>query len=490
MCKIWDVLTGELIRDVQFKTIGLMIKLRLPGWWPIFKWSHDEEYIAKINSSKGMNAKAKDLDKINIFKVRKKSEDEIKSQNDDSSRFLIEKLGGKSLSVDSLFNLEFSPTDNVLAYTSFAQNNSQAKVTLISIPSKNSLRVQTLGFDVKRCNLYWQSQGRYLAINMAHSQSSSSYLIKSHSIGIMTVKDRNMPFSKTKQLGIVIHFSWEPDGSRFAVIHSITKRVEPNVSIFQVQDTFGSVDQGSSRLKLTLEKRRCNQLYWAPKGGRLVIVNVDPQRRAGGEMEFIDLSKVRNQNDDSQTVKNLLHENITDIQWDPSGRYLITATTQYLDTTSGDDTRYIIWSFQGEKLFTHKIKHFYQILWRPRPKQLSKLTNTDKQRINTHIGQGWDKLFKEQDQEERMATQSKKLKENQMKLKLYNNKINSLQKRSIEILAKREKLRGGQTVNYTTRTISQRLEKWKREYVITKDTMRKILSDEIVDFHKWREQNQ
>lgn len=497
MCKIWDVLTGDLIISVPFKTIGPAIKLKLPGWWPIFKWSYDEQYIAKINSSKGMGAKAKDIDKINIFQVRKKSDEELESEGNDAKRFKIEKLGGKSLSVSSLFNMEFSPTDNVLAYTSFAQNDDQAKVTLIQIPSKNSLKVQTLGFDVKKCNLYWQSQGRYLAINMGHSQGKQNILIKSHSIGIMTVKDKNMPFSRTDKLGKVLYFEWEPDGSRYAVIHRASKREEPNVSIFQVQDTMGSVDKGASKLKLFLAKRRVNQLYWAPNqnknSGRLVIVNIDPQRRAGGEMEFIDLSKCKNGvNDDSRTVKNLVHENMTDIEWDPSGRYLVTATTQFLRTTSGDDTRYIIWSYQGEKLFEHKIKYFYQILWRPRPKKLNILNNSERQKIRSKVNREWKDKFSKHDEKIRMTTVNKKLLENQRKFERYQHNMKSLQSKSKSILAKRDELRGGGSAHYTTKTIQQRLEKDKKIYTISKETMRKILNDpeDVIDFNSWLSQNQ
>jgi len=482
--KIWDVLTGDLIISVSSATIGPAIKLRLPGWWPIFKWSADEKYIAKINSSRGLSAKPKDINKINIFHVRLKTEDEMAS-SDDSVRYKIEKLGGKSLTVDSLFNMEFSPTDNILAYTSFAQNDDQAKVTLISIPSKNSLKVQTLGFDVKKCHLYWQSQGRYLAINMAHSQSKSNILIKSHSIGIMTVKDKKMPFSRTEKLGMVIYFSWEPDGNRFAVIHGGTRKIEPNVSIYRVQDI--GVDQGKSRLILKLPKRRCNELYWAPYGGRLVIANVDKTRRAGGELEFVDINKIRTTNDESNTVKNIIHENMTDIEWDPSGRYLITATTQYLNSTSGDDTRYIVWSFQGEKLFEHKIKYFYQILWRPRPKKLFKITNKDKQIINSKLSHhGWSDKFQKHDLIKTTEKINKKILENQKKLTRYNQKLKSLKQRSENILAKRNELRGYSASNYTTRTIQQKLEKSKSEYVIPKDVMRKIISEEI-DFNQWKD---
>eukprot|EP01083_Nonionella_stella_P031964 87485_1 len=485
--KIWDVLTGNLIIDVSYKTIGPTIKLRLPGWWPIFKWSHDEKYIAKVNSSKGMTVKAKDLNKINIYHIRALSQDD--DTYDEKTRFKIEKLGGKSLTVGSLFNMEFSPTDNILSYTCFAQNDDQSKVTLISIPSKKHLKTQTLGFDVKKAHLYWQSQGRYLAINMAHSQSKKNRTTKDHSIGIMTVKDRNMPFSRTDNLGKVMYFCWEPDGDRFAVIHDVTKREEPNVSIYRVQDM--GVDKGSSRLVLTLKKRRCNELYWAPKGGRLVMANVDKTRRAGGELEFVDINKIRNTGDESQTVKNIIHENMTDIQWDPSGRFLLTATTQHLGSTSGDDTRYVVWSFQGDKLFEHKIKYFYQILWRPRPSKLEKLQRTDKQKINHKRANEWDRTFRAYDMEKRTETVNKKLLDNQKKLKLFQQTIEKLKKKTTNFRTQRDALRGGATYSYQIKTIQQRLEKGRPEqYELDKDTMRKILSGEIVDYNKWRNEKQ
>eukprot|EP00484_Ammonia_sp_Unknown_P020234 CAMPEP_0197037490 /NCGR_PEP_ID=MMETSP1384-20130603/14690_1 /TAXON_ID=29189 /ORGANISM="Ammonia sp." /LENGTH=770 /DNA_ID=CAMNT_0042467801 /DNA_START=80 /DNA_END=2392 /DNA_ORIENTATION=- len=491
--RIWDVLTGDLLITAPAKTIGPAIKLKLPGWWPVFKWSYDEQYMAKINSSKGMSAKPKDLDKINLFHVREKTEEEIKQSEEsggDSSRFQIAKLQGK-LAVDSLFNLEFSPTDNVLAYTTFAQNDDQAKVSLISVPSKNTLRVQTLGFDVKKAHLYWQSQGRYLAINMAHSHSKATIAIKTHTIGILTVKERNMPFSRTKQLGMVTYFAWEPEGSRYAVIHGGTKRENPHVSVFQVQDATGRVDKGASRLKLMLSRRKCNNLLWAPNGGRLVVAQIDPERRAGGELEFVDLNKIQNANDDSSTVKNKLHECMTDIAWDPSGRFLMTATTQRLHTSSGDDTRYTIWSFQGEQLFTHKLKSFYQILWRPRPRDLEKLAKSDKQSINKkRSGGGWDRQFKQTDDRIRMATENKKLLENQEKYNRYVQRKEAMQSMSRQILAKREGLRGHVHDDYSTRTVQQKLEKGRPiTYVINKDTMRKILNEEIADFNAWWQEN-
>ncbi len=36
-------------------------------------------------------------------------------------------------------------------------------------------------------------------------------------------------------------------------------------------------------------QKGCNELYWAPEGGRLSIANVDKTRKAGGELEFVDI---------------------------------------------------------------------------------------------------------------------------------------------------------------------------------------------------------
>eukprot|EP01084_Bolivina_argentea_P042757 78825_1 len=145
--KIFEVLTSELIVEVPYNTIGPAIKLRLPGWWPIFKWSHDEKYIAKINSSKKMSAKPKDINKINIFEVRDKTEDELNEDDPSNNSFYkIEKLGNKSITVDSLFDMKFSPKDNILAYTSSAQNNEQGRIELLSIPGKNPLKKTNIRF--------------------------------------------------------------------------------------------------------------------------------------------------------------------------------------------------------------------------------------------------------------------------------------------------------------------------------------------------------
>jgi len=479
--KIWDVLTGHLLRTVSAATVGPAMKLKLPGWWPVFRWSHDERYLAKLNSSKKMGAKPKDFDKINLFEMECVAPDA-------DDRWQIKKLKGPSLTAKNLFSIEFSPADNILAYTTFATLDDQSMVTLLQIPSRASLKVQILGYDVKKAHLYWQSEGSFLAINMGHSGARSSWAVKDAAIGVISVKDRSMPYAKTESLGRVLHFAWEPAGARFAVIHNPgQKRDEPNVSVFRVNPT------GKCKLILSLKKRRMNEIYWAPFGGRMVIVNVDPKRRAGGELEFVDVDKVRSNNDESSIVKDLLHETVTDISWDPSGRYLVTATTMRLDVqSSGDDTKYVVWSHQGQKLFEHKIKHFFQILWRPRPPEFERIENRERQIINHKLSVGWDHEFRSFDEKARAQLINKKVIENQKKLDLWTKRMHSIRRQSAQLLSARQKLRGSMPADsFTTKKVQQRLDKGTAEYQLSKELMRKLLDDEndVADFRRWRENN-
>jgi len=476
---------------VDKSTIGPLMKLRLPGWWPIFKWSSDGKYLAKINSSKKLAAKPKDLNKINLFEVLP-----IEDAEDDDQRLTIDKLG-KSISCANLFNLELSPTDNILAFTTFATSDDQATVQLLQLPSKQQMRVQILGFDVKKAHLYWQSRGKYLAISMGHSQSKNNILIKDFSIGVVSVRDRNMPYSRTHSLGKLTFLAWEPDGDRFAVIHGGTKREEPSVTVFRVQCS--GVDKGKCKQVLTLEKRRVNEVYWAPKGGRLVMANIDPRRRAGGEMEFVDIARaqqsVRTGTNKVETTERV-HETVTMIAWDPSGRYLATATTMHIDTnSSGDDTRYMIWDYEGNKLFEHKIKYFYQFLWRPRPYALQTLSAGKRKSINNMLSQGWDLQFTDFDDKAKAVQINRKVIENGEKLKVYEKKMAELAKGAQRLREARAKLMGVQLGNegeYTMKNVQQRLEKGGTQFNVSREVMKKILeadADSIVDYARWRDAN-
>ena len=65
-----------------------------------------------------------------------------------------------------------------------------------------------------------------------------------------------------------------------------------------------------------IEKRSCNTLFWSPAGQFIVLADL----RTNGGLEFIDTSDF--------TVSNTTdHYGVSDVEWDPTGRYVVTAVS-------------------------------------------------------------------------------------------------------------------------------------------------------------------
>jgi len=88
----------------------------------------------------------------------------------------------------------------------------------------------------------------------------------------------------------------------------------------------------------------------------------------GGDLIFGHLSE--------QNKLDILHKDehflMTEVYWDPSGRYVITAVTQAM--TAGiryqTEAGFQMWSFQGKQLYKTPKEKLFQIAWRPHPPSL------------------------------------------------------------------------------------------------------------------------
>ena len=66
----------------------------------------------------------------------------------------------------------------------------------------------------------------------------------------------------------------------------------------------------------TLDKRQANHLFWSPNGQFIVLAGL---RSMSGVLEFLDTG-----NDDVTVMQSAEHFMATDVEWDPTGRYVIT----------------------------------------------------------------------------------------------------------------------------------------------------------------------
>ncbi|KAE8229249.1 hypothetical protein CF326_g5783 [Tilletia indica] len=82
------------------------------------------------------------------------------------------------------------------------------------------------------------------------------------------------------------------------------------------------------------------------------------------------------------------HYGITDLEWDPSGRYVLTSGSAWRHTMKND---YAVWDFRENELTKQIIERFKQILWCPRPRTLlSKEQQCEVRRNLREIGRTFD----------------------------------------------------------------------------------------------------
>merc|ERR1719362_1595982 len=93
---------------------------------------------------------------------------------------------------------------------------------------------------------------------------------------------------------------------------------------------------------------------------------------------------------------------LTDVQWDPSSRYVLTAVTQNHESEKGDGYRfsmelgYSIWTFQGRKLHMQPKDKLYQVAWRPHPPSL--LSKQEQENARKNMKQ-WSKKYDTKDEQ-------------------------------------------------------------------------------------------
>ncbi|XP_063444701.1 eukaryotic translation initiation factor 3 subunit B-like [Mytilus trossulus] len=315
---IWDIRTGQKKRGFHCET---------QSTWPIFKWNPDGAYFARISP-----------DTLSVYET--------------PSFGLLDK---KSLKITGVRDFSWSPTDNLIAYWVPEDQNVPARVTLIQMPSRQEVCVKNL-FNVADCKMHWQKNGDYLCVKVdryskakkMEEKEQVKYSGMYYNFELFRIREKQIPVDKLEVKESVMAFAWEPTGNKFAFIHGES----PRISV-----SFYSIRAGKVELIKTLERRQANHLFWSPAGQFIVLAGL---RNMNGVLEFVDASDVT-------VMANTEHFMATDVEWDPTGRYVVSAVSWWGHKV---DNAYWIWSFQGRLLLKQPQERFCQLQWRPRPQVL------------------------------------------------------------------------------------------------------------------------
>lgn len=258
-----------------------------PSAWPIFRWSQDDKYFARIGN-----------DILSIYET--------------PSFGLLDK---KSLKIPGIRDFSWSPTDNIIAYWVAEDKNVPARVILLEIPNRNEIGSKNI-FNVADCKIHWQKSGDYLCVKVDRyskvrkEKSETKYSGMYYNFEIFHMREKQIPVDSVESKEPVQAFAWEPIGSKFAIIQGES----PNISV-----SFYGVKTGQTpSLLKKLEKRACNHLFWSPNGQFIVLAGLGSN--GGGSLEFVDTNEflVMNTTD---------HFQMSDVEWDPTGRYVVTGVS-------------------------------------------------------------------------------------------------------------------------------------------------------------------
>ncbi|KAK9113958.1 hypothetical protein Syun_020755 [Stephania yunnanensis] len=318
---IFDVRTEKSMRDFKGNAdeFGIGGAGGVSGIsWPTFRWGggKDDRYFARL----GRNM-------ISVYETETFS--------------LIDK---KSIKVDSVMDFSWSPADPILALfvPELGGGNQPARVSLIQIPGKEELRQKNL-FSVSDCQMYWQSNGDYLAVKVDRytKTKKSTYT----GFELFRIKERDIPIEVLEldnKNDKIIAFAWEPKGHRFAVIHGDSPR--PDISFYSMRTA-----QHTGRVSklTTLKGKQANALFWSPAGRFILLAGL---KGFNGQLEFYNV-------DELETMATGEHFMATDVEWDPTGRYVATSVTSVHEMENG----FNIWSFSGKLLYRIPRDHFFQM---------------------------------------------------------------------------------------------------------------------------------
>ncbi|KAJ7925889.1 eukaryotic translation initiation factor eIF2A-domain-containing protein [Mycena leptocephala] len=401
---VWDIKSGDLLRTFSTVTENDSPAAKKQMQWPALKWSPDDKYVARVTP--GQMISVHELPSMYLhgkksLKIEGVVDFEWCPQGDrdreDAEKDALAAANGAAAKTAK------KARENMLVYWTPEVANQPARVTLLGFPSRAILRQKNL-FNVTECKLYWQNQGDFLCVKVdRHTKTKKSIFCN---LEIFRVREKDYPVEVVELKDTVTDFSWEPKGERFAIVSSNDPNLGnpgPGITI-KTDVSFYQLEHGKNDFKLlrTLPSRTSNAIRWSPRGRHVVLATVGSSSKS--ELEFWDLDfnvedagrregQISKEEWGSgiQLLGTADHYALTDVEWDPSGRYLATSASSWTHTL---ENGYAIWDFRGQEITKQIQDRFKQFIWRPRPRTL--LTKEQQRQVRKNLRE-YSRTFDEDD---------------------------------------------------------------------------------------------
>jgi len=293
------------------------------NYWPYFKWSSDGQFFATITG-----------DNLSIYSTPS-----------------MKLLDNKKITVQNIRDFVWCPCENWIAYWQSENKDIPARVTIMAVPSCEPISAKNL-FSVNNIEIFWQQAGNYMAVKVDRTIKNKKE--SENVFEIFRLREKDIPVENFEIKSKVMSLYWDPKGPRFAVIQGDMGRTD--VSFFKIGEKILPIGK-------TLANKKCNCIKWSPQGQYCVLAGLN-NISFDGVLEFWDIGG------DAPTLMNESnHFMVTNIAWDPTGRYVCSSNTYGGHSV---ENGYSMWNFQGSKIFESSLENFIQFQWRPRPPTLLK----------------------------------------------------------------------------------------------------------------------
>lgn len=342
--RIFRVLTGESMRTCRTPSMA-----PAGGEFPHYLWSHDGKYFAECNETSVL---VRETDTFNLI-----------TDEDGKAR---------QLKYDSLHTFQWSPKDNILAVWTLEKNQNPARLVLVEIPSRRELASRSR--TQVEASIYWQSEGDYLCLLV--TKLSKTGKKGNTNLEIFRLRARNIPVDIVELRDTVSGFFWETKGNRFGVMTKDEAGHRPKILFYALGN-----EKCENVQSFDLPASSFTDMFWAPNGQYFVCAAM-----GHGDLLFAGLMP--------DHKLELLHKDehfmVTDVLWDPSSRYVITAVSQPMRDEAGGyrfqmEAGYAIWTFQGRNLYKQQKEKLWQVAWRPHPPSM--LSDQKQREIRKNIKQ-------------------------------------------------------------------------------------------------------
>lgn len=404
---IWDVKTQRVLRTFAADQ-SAQAEGRPQQAWPIFRFSPDDAYVARAQVGSA----------IQIYEL--------------PGMGLLDK---KSVKIEGVQDFEWCPMSEkdwanrkagkgrecMLAYWTPEAQNQPARVNLMAIPSRTVLRSKNL-FNVTDCKFYWQNQGDFLCVKVdRHARKAKTKKATFCNLELFRLREKDYPVEVIEHKDYVPTFAWEPSGNRFAIVSTNDPNFGQNVpgAIIKYTVSFYQLDpkKGDFAPIKHLEGKVANTLMWSPRGRHIVLASMGSSQKF--DIEFYDLDFTLADTDKREVaepganVQQLAigeHYGVTEISWDPSGRYLASCASSWRSTP---EPGFTIWDFKGQQLVHQSQDKFKQFVWRPRPPTL--LSKDTQRKIRKEL-KDFSRQFDEDDAAEENRGSAEKLAQRQREI--------------------------------------------------------------------------